>query len=465
MSATNTMQKISLFSLAMLITGAIDSIRNLPASALFGAEILFFFALAAICFLLPTALISAELSASLPAEGGIYQWTKHAMGKNLGFVAVWLQWINTMVWYPTILSFIAGTATYSINPNWVHNKHHMVLLIVIIFWALTLLNLRGLKISTRFASWCAIGGMIIPMIAIILLAAGWLLSGHASAVHFSSQSMLPSLSKGNSWISLTAIITAFLGMELATVHSGQVDHAKALFPKAIGIAVVIITLTMILGSLAIACVIPTDKIELVSGVVQSFTLFFNAYHLHWMIPVIAIMLVIGSLGGMINWMISPAKGLQHASRDGYFSAWFIQENKHQVPSRILLIQACLVTVICCAFYLMPSVNGSYWLLTDLSTEVYMLMYILMFIAAMIIKQASAKDNNQIIPGKRGSIWLISILGLIGCFCTCVVGFIPPDSIDVGSHAHYQQIFSLGLLLMLLPAFIIIAWRKHWRKKP
>ena len=89
----------------------------------------------------------------------------------------------------------------------------------------------------------------------------------------------------------------------------------------------------------------------------------------------------------------------------------------------------------------------------------------MFIAAMIIKQASAKDNNQIIPGKRGSIWLISILGLIGCFCTCVVGFIPPDSIDVGSHAHYQQIFSLGLLLMLLPAFIIIAWRKHWRKKP
>ena len=92
------MQKISLFSLAMLITGAIDSIRNLPASALFGAEILFFFALAAICFLLPTALISAELSASLPAEGGIYQWTKHAMGKNLGFVAVWLQWINTMVW-------------------------------------------------------------------------------------------------------------------------------------------------------------------------------------------------------------------------------------------------------------------------------------------------------------------------------------------------------------------------------
>ncbi len=459
MKTSTTVQKISLFSLAMLITGAIDSIRNLPASALFGSQILFFFALAAICFLLPTALISAELSAVMPAQGGIYQWTKRAMGKDMGFIAVWLQWINTMVWYPTILSFIAGTAMYGINPDWVHDKHHMVIVIIAIFWALTLLNMRGLNISTRFASVCAIGGMIIPMIAIILLAAVWLLTGHASAVHFTHHNLLPTFSHGASWISLTAIITAFLGMELATVHSGQVDHAKSLFPKAIGIAVIIITITMVLGSLAIACVIPTANIELVSGVVQSFTLFFNAYHLHWMIPVIAVMLVMGSLGGMINWMISPAKGLQHASQDGYFSRWLTQENRHQVPSRILWVQALLVTLICCAFYLMPSVNGSYWLLTDLSTEVYMLMYVLMFISAIIIKRATTQEKNRVIPGKYGMIWLISLLGLAGCIGTIIVGFIPPDSINVGGHHHYHVIFTSGLIAMLVPAFILIGLQR------
>ena len=55
-------------------------------------------------------------------------------------------------------------------------------------------------------------------------------------------------------------------------------------------------------------------------------------------------------------------------------------NQHNVPSRILITQAILVSAVCLAFLLMPSVNGSYWLLTDLSTQLYILMYLLMFIA-------------------------------------------------------------------------------------
>ena len=465
MNTPSVTKSLTVFTLAMLITGAIDSIRNLPASALFGSQILFFFALAAICFLLPTALISAELSATLPSKGGIYQWAKHAMGTNMGFIAVWLQWINTMVWYPTVLSFIAATALYTINPVWVEDKPHLVSLIIFIFWALTLVNLKGLKMSAQFASVCAIGGMIIPMILIIALAAVWLLGAHPSQIHLTLHNIIPNISHGENWISLTAIITAFLGMELATVHSSQVSNAKSIFPKAITISVIIITITMILGSLAIASVIPSAKIELVSGVLQTFTLFLNAYHLHWMIPVMAVMLVIGSLGGMTNWMISPAKGLLHASEDGYLPHWLTQQNKHQVPSNILVIQAILVTLICLAFYLMPSINGSYWLLTDLSTEVYMLMYIMMFVAALIIKHASPNISNTILPGKAGIIWLVSLLGIVGCACAFVVGFIPPDSINVGSHHHYIVVFTAGMVLMILPALLIIAGKRFISKNP
>ncbi|AHE66479.1 hypothetical protein Loa_00920 [Legionella oakridgensis ATCC 33761 = DSM 21215] len=34
-------EKISVFALVLLITGAIDSIRNLPATALFGSSLIF----------------------------------------------------------------------------------------------------------------------------------------------------------------------------------------------------------------------------------------------------------------------------------------------------------------------------------------------------------------------------------------------------------------------------------------
>src|SRR5437867_3921262 len=110
-------KKISFFSLVILIIAAIDNIRNLPAAALFGSTLIFFFVLSAIIFLIPTALISAELSAAFPDKGGVYQWINKAFGKKWAMAAIWLQWINTMVWYPTMLSFVAGTLSYLINPE------------------------------------------------------------------------------------------------------------------------------------------------------------------------------------------------------------------------------------------------------------------------------------------------------------------------------------------------------------
>src|SRR5476651_2880845 len=95
-------KKLSLFSLILLIVAAIDSIRNLPASALFGSTLIFFFIFSAIVFLIPTALVSAELAANID-EGGIYQWARLAFGERAGFLAVWLQWINNIFWFPTIL--------------------------------------------------------------------------------------------------------------------------------------------------------------------------------------------------------------------------------------------------------------------------------------------------------------------------------------------------------------------------
>lgn len=94
-----TSQKLSVFALVLLITGAIDSIRNLPATALFGSTLIFFFIFSAIVFLIPVALVAAELSSTWSEEeGGIYSWVKHAFGENIAFLTVWLQWINTLVW-------------------------------------------------------------------------------------------------------------------------------------------------------------------------------------------------------------------------------------------------------------------------------------------------------------------------------------------------------------------------------
>jgi amino acid transporter len=459
MTLQNKALNISMFALVMLITGAIDSIRNLPAMALFGSSLVFFFIFSAIVFLIPAALVSAELSSHSPEKSGIFHWVHLAFGKKIGFLAIWLQWINTVAWLPTVLSFVAGTATYFLHPTLAQNKYYLVSVVLMTFWFLTWLNLKGLHFSARFSSICAVVGMIIPMILIVGLAIAWLLLGNPSQIHFTKIDMIPSLHHSDNWISLTAIMTAFLGMELATVHVTHINQPQKTFPKALFFSVLLILSTIILGSLAIAMVLPNNQINLVNGVIQAFTNFFEKYHLSWLVPVITVMLLLGSLGQIISWVISPAKGLLHAAELGFLPAYFAKKNSKGMPSNILLTQAGLVSVICLAFLLMPSVNGSYWLLTALSTQLYMLMYVLMFFAAIVLKYKFKKEPNAFtIPGGKMGMWFACLLGLIGCTITIIVGFIPPSGINVGGFMHYEMLFCSGLIAMISPVIFFYLYQ-------
>lgn len=450
---------ISLFSLVMLITGAIDSIRNLPATALFGPSLIFFFIFAAILFLLPVALVSAELASKWTHKGGVYYWVTKALGEHLGFFAIWLQWINTMVWYPTMLSFIAGVLAYLINPELADNKYYLVSVILGVFWLLTLINLRGLKTSATFAAVCTVVGMVIPMILIIVMGLFWVILGNPVHIHVGLGTVFPSLHHSQSWISLTAIMASYLGMELACVHVSHVRNAERSFPIALLISVSFILITMICGALAIAVVLPHDQISLVVGVMEAFTYFLAAYHLHFLIPVLAVMIFVGSLGSMINWIISPARGLLQAADHGFLPHFLQYRNKHDAASRVLLLQALLVSLVCMAFLLVPSVNGSYWLLTDLSTELYLIMYFFLFISAIVLKYRFSRVEGAFhIPGGLIGTCLVCLAGLVGCSLGIVIGFFAPDDINVGGASHYHWMFGSGLVGMSFPALLFYGYR-------
>jgi amino acid transporter len=457
--------RLSVFTLAMLITVSIDSIRNLPTMALFGSSLIFFFIFSAIVFLIPLSLVCAELSSTWSEKGGVYYWVKMAFGEKTAFLAVWLQWINTMVWFPTILSFIAATLAYLIYPNLMHSKMYLVTIILVVFWFQTLMNLKGVETSAKFATFCAIIGMIIPMILIIGLAGVWLWKGLPLQIPLNVHSLLPPLHQSQSWISLTAIMTAFLGIELTSVHVAQVKDPQKNFPKALLISAIIILVTMIFGSLAIAIVLPEAQISLVGGIMQAFESFLQAYHLTILLPILTIMILIGSVGLMTNWVISPAKGLMQAAQNQYLPAFFRTQNKHGVAQHLLIVQAILVSVICLAFLLMPSVNGSYWLLTDLSTQLYMVMYVILFAAALVLKyKKHAEKRPFAVPFKKPGMWVACSLGIIGCIITLIVGFIPPSDINVGTPMHYEFTFCLGMVALILPAIMFIGVHELIRKK-
>lgn len=360
-------KKISFISLILLVIGSIDNIRNLPSSALFGSSSIFFFLLGAVLFLIPTALVAAELAAAFPKEGGVYHWMKHALGAKMGVCAVWLQWINTMVWYPTILSFIAGSIAYLISPALAASPLYILSVILILFWTLTAINLFGVRTSAKVNSLCGLIGTIIPLLLLVGLGIYWFFSGHPLQIGFSSSEVLPSLSTSSTWVSLISVMASFLGMELSGVHVNDIEKPNKNFPKAILIAASFILFSMLFGSLTIALILPKENINLISGVLQVFSSLFASLNLSGFTPILALLIIIGSIGNMINWLISPAKGLFHASEEGFLPPSLTKINRYGVPSRILIVQAVLVSAFAGFFLLVPSINAFYWFLTALST--------------------------------------------------------------------------------------------------
>lgn len=453
-------KKISFFSLVILIVAAIDNIRNLPSAALFGSGMIFFFIFSALMFLIPTSLVAAELSATFPEQGGICQWVNKAFGKKWAMLAIWLQWINTMVWYPTILSFVAGTLAYLINPELAQNKTYLITCILTVFWGLTFVNLKGLHISALINNIFATIGTILPMILLIVLGVIWVVRGQIRQISLHISDMLPSLSDSTNWVSLIAITASFVGMELSGVHISDIKEPQKNFPKAVFLAALFIFFSMGFGALAIAFVLPNQEINLVSGVMQVFTSFFNAFGLSALMPVLTLLIVIGSIGTMINWLISPAKGLLHASEFGFLPSFFTRKNKAGVAYNILIAQAILVTAVCFVFLLEPTINAFYWFLTALSTELYMIMYILMFCAALRLHyRYISRPLAFKIPGKTLGIWIVALLGLGGCLTTIIVSFFPPEAINTGGAIRYLKMIIGGNLITIAPVFLFFLYRK------
>lgn len=443
-------RKLTLMMMVLITVGAVDSIRNIPTTALFGPKIIVFFLIASVFFLIPAALISAELAARFPEDNGIYDWVRHAFGPKWGFIAVWLQWVENIPFFPALISFIIGTIIYLFSPALANDKYVQLVLILGIFWALTIVNIFGIRLSASISSFCTLVGLVIPMALLICMGAIWYFSGRPLAIHLTLHNMIPHFSHLSVWVTMQGVLLSLCGIELATVHAKDTINPRRTFPLALIISVIVIILTLVMGALSVAWVVPAKDISLVTGIMDTFAHFLASYHLTWALPILGIMIAIGSLGGVNSWIIAPTRGLRVACEEGHFPNWLVKSNKNNMPASILIFQAILVSLIIGAFILIPSVNGAYWFLSVLAAQLYMMMYVLMFLASFKLKcKNPTKPDHYHIPGGFFGHSLVALLGLIGSVGAFLICFIPPHNVAIGDKSHYE--------LLLLSALIVLTF--------
>lgn len=456
---------LNIFVLALLNVSMMASLRNLPLVAEYGLSAVIYYFIVAICFLIPCALVSAELATGWSEEGGVYIWVREGLGDRLGFVAVWMQWIHNVAWYPVILSFMAAAFAYVFYPPLASNKTFVLGVVLVGFWGMTLLNYMGIKTSSLFSALGVVLGTIAPGALIIVLGLIWWLTGHPSETPLTLEAFVPDFSSVGNFVFLTGLFLAFAGLEVSAAYANEVKNPRKNYPRSIILAALITFCLFMLGALAIAFVIPKEQIRLASGVLDAFKVFFAQWNLSWMMPIMSILLIVGAAAEVNSWISGPVRGLYATSLHGNLPLIFHKVNKHDAPTNLLFFQAVIVTIASCVILFMPTVSSFYWILSVLSAQTYLVMYILMFIAAIRLRYIQ-KDvvRTYKVPFERKGMWLVGGLGILSSVGALAIGFVPPTQIEVGSILFYDMFLVLSFLIMLgLPFLIYSAKKPSWFK--
>lgn len=456
---------IGVFLLAMMNLAVMTSLRNLPLVAEFGFAAAFLFLFVALVFFVPVAFISAELATGWPREGGIYVWVREALGPFWGFFAVWMQWVHNVPWYPVILSFSSVTLASLVYPAIATNEVYLFISILLCFWGFTLFNYFPLKTSSLFSAAAVIAGTILPGLFLIGLGVAWISRGDPLEISFSWQALIPELGSLQNLVFLSGLFLAFGGMEVSAGYARDVQHPQKSFPRAILLAGLLSFVLYILGALSIAIMIPSKKISLIQGVIEAFELFLSHFHLGWIFIPLGLMILFGVFGELNAWIIGPVQALHATAKHGDLPPFFQKLNRHDRPFNLLIFQGVIVSIAALAFLLLPSASTAFWILSALSAQLYLVMYILLFISGIRLRYTHPEVKRQYrVPFGCVGIWILGLLGISSSLFGFFLAFVPPGQLEVGNLFVYEGFLLFGIFVMFFIPYLIFRFR-HPRWHP
>ncbi|MET8697576.1 APC family permease [Kitasatospora sp. NPDC058032] len=451
---------MSWLTLAFMTTASVASLRSAPTMAVYGLACVFLYLLPAVVFLLPTALVSAELASGW--EGGVYRWVSEGLSKPLGFLAVWCQFAMTIFYYPSLLAYVASTIAYVVNPSLANNGPYTALVIMVLYWTGVWVSSRGTKAVAGLSSAGLVIGTLIPGTLLVVLGFVFLGQGNSSAAPMNAAHLFPEWAGLASLVLIVNNFLSYSGMEMNAVHVSSLRDPAREFPRSMFTASGMVLAIFILPALAISWVVPSSELSLTAGVMQAFDAFFQYFHIGWLTPVIAVALVSASLGGMLTWLAGPSKGLLMISRqEGYLPPFLQHLNKEGVQQNLLVTQGVITTVIALAYALIPNVSSAYWIFSVITTQVYLIVYLLMFAAAIRLRR-TRPDHPR---GYRAPALVpISVTGLVASAAAMAIGFVPSSQFGSGSAWSYVAIVGGGLVILgLLIPYLFLRLRKpEWR---
>ena len=462
---------ISILALTLMNVTIIAGIGNDVQQAFYGLSSVTYFAIGAICFFIPTALVAAELASGWSNRGGIFRWVGEGLGKGWALTCLLILWFQTMINFGMGMPSYAATIMfytpmYDKAVQFAQHPQHEVLIMtgfIILYWVLTFVATKGVKAFANVAKYGVLIGTFIPVALMIILTIVWLCEGHQPAIPMTPKGLIPKWN-GMSTLALAAgVFFSYTGIDMNAAHIKQLKHPEKDFTKAMFISMILVFLIFVVGTVIIAMVVPENQINVIYTLNTVFRTLGATIGIPWLYMVLVWAGLCNVLASVITNMAGPSFMLGQAGGSGFLPHWFQEKNKHEMPAHLMYTQIAGMTIIAYLVKLLPNVEGFVIMLTQTITVLYLFYYILMFTTFLKLRYDQPNRPRAFkVPGGKFGAWFVAGLGLLSSIFGIILAIYPPAQVkaEVGSPVVYISVILILVAVILGICFVMYQLSKH-----
>ena len=263
-------RELSRLDTVLFLISAMVVVDTIGAIAIGGVQAFTWLVVLFVLFFVPSALISAELGAALPEEGGVYVWVRMAFGRLAGAMTSMLYWAGTPMWLGGSVAAVAITVYGRFLGDLSRPGMFMFGTVFV------LLATTAAVVPLRWGKWVPASGAV----GQIVLLGVFTVSVVAYGVEHGMQGMaLEDFSPTRAvFIAVVPVLLySFVGVELPTTAAEEMHDPRRDIPAAIGTAGVAQALMYGVPILAVLIVLPRGQITSLHGLIDAMKTVYTVY--------------------------------------------------------------------------------------------------------------------------------------------------------------------------------------------
>ncbi len=419
---------LSRLDLLLFTISAILTIDTLAAAASMGMTWFTWWGITMVLFFIPYGLITAELGAAWPGEGGLLLWVDQGMGRWWGGMASWLYWVNNAYWVPSVYMIFAGT----FDQMFLHsgNTWLQAWIAILMTWITVAIGTVKLDVSKWIPNLGAIVKVAI-FVGLGVLGIGSLLLGREPANDFSLGQFVPRWS--DSLAFLPVLLYNTLGFELMSGAGDEMKDPQRDVPRAIITSGAVVSIVYALGALGILLAVPIAELSIVTGAWDALTVLGRPFGAlgETLVLLLGLGFLYACVGNIVTWSLGANRVVQVAAAEGTFPAAFGRLHpKYKTPYVAFVWTGVISTALLLGnAALSDNAANVFWIIFKLSGLCFLLSYLLLFPSFLILRyRQRERPRPYRMPGGTAGAWAAALLTTAFIATAAALFFKPaPDS--------------------------------------